>query len=80
MANFSKEMADADGEMLVEYGAMDAMEPLPQETVGRELDMEAVIRLQRIYNFLLFHAIILSILDVQWALLYTFILFLGLNY
>ena len=41
MAAFSKEMADADGEMLVEYGAMDAMELLPQETVGRELDMEA---------------------------------------
>ena len=37
---FSKEMADADGEMLAEYGVMDAMEPLPQETVGRELDME----------------------------------------
>ena len=34
-------MADADGKMLAEYGAMDAMEPLPQETVGRELDMEA---------------------------------------
>ena len=33
-------MADVDGEMLAEYGAMDAMEPLPQETVGRELDME----------------------------------------
>ena len=41
VAAFSKEMADADGEMLAEYGAMDAMEPLPQETVGRELDMEA---------------------------------------
>ena len=41
MAAFSKEMADADGEMLAEYGAMDAMEPLPQETVWRELDMEA---------------------------------------
>ena len=41
VAAFSKEMADADGEMLVKYGAMDAMEPLPQETVGRELDMEA---------------------------------------
>ena len=40
MAAFSKEMADTDGEMLAEYGAMDAMEPLPQETVGRELDME----------------------------------------
>ena len=41
MAAFSKEMAGADGQMLAEYGAMDAMEPLPQETVGRELDMEA---------------------------------------
>ena len=40
MAPFSKEMADADGEMLDEYGAMDALEPLPQETIGRELDME----------------------------------------
>ena len=37
---FSKEMADADGEMLAQYGAMDAMEPLPQETIRRELDME----------------------------------------
>uniref|UniRef100_M8ARW1 Uncharacterized protein n=1 Tax=Aegilops tauschii TaxID=37682 RepID=M8ARW1_AEGTA len=26
-------MADADGEMLAEYGAMDAIEPLPQESV-----------------------------------------------
>ena len=41
VAAFSKEMVDADGVMLAEYGAMDAMEPLPQETVGRELDMEA---------------------------------------
>ena len=41
VAAFSKEMADADGKMLTEYGAMDAMEPLSQETVGRELDMEA---------------------------------------
>ena len=40
MAAFSKEMADADGEMIAEYGAMDAMEPLPQETVGRKMDME----------------------------------------
>ena len=40
MAAFSKETADADGEMLVEYGVMDAMELLPQETVGRELNME----------------------------------------
>ena len=41
VAAFSKEMADADGEMLAENGVMDAMEPLPEETVGRELDMEA---------------------------------------
>ena len=34
-------MADADGEMLAKYGVMDAMEPLPQDTVGRELGMEA---------------------------------------
>ena len=40
VAAFSKEMADADGRMLAEYGAMDAMEPLPQSTVGRELEME----------------------------------------
>ena len=40
MVAFSKEMADVDGEMLAEYGAMDAMEPLPQEIVERELDME----------------------------------------
>ena len=33
-------MADAADEMLVEYGAMDAMELLPEETIGRELDME----------------------------------------
>ena len=41
VAAYAKDMADADGEMLAEYGAIDAMEPLPQETVGRELDMEA---------------------------------------
>ena len=29
VAAFSKEMADTDGEMLAEYGAMDSMEPLP---------------------------------------------------
>ena len=40
MEAFSKEMVDADGEMLAEYGAMDAMEPLPQETAVHELDME----------------------------------------
>ena len=41
MAAFSEEMAYADGEMLAEYGVMDAMEPLPQETDGHELHMEA---------------------------------------
>ena len=40
MAAFSKEMADADGEMFAEYGAMDDVEPLPQEIVWCELDME----------------------------------------
>ena len=38
----SKDMVDADGEMLAEYGVMDAMEPLPQESIRRELDMEEV--------------------------------------
>jgi hypothetical protein len=31
-----------------------------------------LIRLQRIYNFLLFHAIIVSILDVYYAIIYHF--------
>ena len=39
-----------------------------------------MIPLQHIYNFLLFHAMLYSVLDVYWALLYTFILFLGLTY
>ena len=39
-----------------------------------------VIRLQRIYNFWLFHAIILSVLDVLYAFICYFILFLGLTY
>ena len=45
VAAFFKEMADADGEMLAEYGAMDAMEPLPQETITRELDMEEAAKI-----------------------------------
>ena len=45
MAAFSKEMADADGEMLAEYSVMDAMEPLPQETVRHEVDMEAAMEI-----------------------------------
>ena len=43
MEAFSKEMVDADGEMLAEYGAIDAMETLPQEIVERELDMEVAV-------------------------------------
>ena len=39
-----------------------------------------LIRLQRIYNLRSIHAIILSVLDVYWALLCTFILFSGLTY
>ena len=41
VAAFCKEMADTDGEMLAEDGAIDAMEPFPQQTIKRELDMEA---------------------------------------
>ena len=41
----------------------------------QELSLGMLIRLQRIYNFLLFHAIILSVLDVYglyYAILYYF--------
>ena len=41
----------------------------------QELSLGLLIRLQRIYNFLLFHAIILSVLDVNgiyFTLLYYF--------
>ena len=44
---FSKEMANTDGEMLAEYGVMDAMEPLPQETVWHELDMEEAAEIDK---------------------------------
>ena len=47
VAAYAKDMAAADGEMLAEYGAIDAMEPLPQETVGRELDMEAAAEIDK---------------------------------
>ena len=30
VAAYAKDMADADGKMLAEYGAIDVMEPLPQ--------------------------------------------------
>ena len=50
------------------------MHPLPsKESLGM------LIRLQRIYNFLLFHAIILSILDVLYAFICYFISFFGTN-
>src|SRR3990170_7406747 len=45
----------------------------------QELSLGMLIRLQRIYNFLLFHAIILSILDTLYAFLCYFISFLGTN-
>ena len=51
-----------------------------EEPRGSRKDGGRMIRLQRIYNFLLFHAIILSVLDVFYALLCYFILFLGLTY
>ena len=47
VAAYSKDMADADGEMLAEYGAMDAMKPLPQETIRRALDMEAAAEINK---------------------------------
>ena len=47
MAAYPIYMADADGEILAEYGAMDAMEPLPQVIVGRELDMEAAAEINK---------------------------------
>ena len=46
MEALSKEMVDADGEMLAEYGVMDAMEPFPQETARRELDREAATEIE----------------------------------
>ena len=46
----------------------------------QELSLGMLIRLQRIYNLWSIHAIILSILDVLWALQCTFILLLGLTY
>jgi hypothetical protein len=48
---------------------------------SRQSNMEntTLIRLQRIYNFLLFHAIIVSILDVLYAIICLYISFLGTN-
>lgn len=39
-----------------------------------------LIHLQRIYNFWLFHAIILSFWDTFWVIIYQFILFWALTY
>ena len=46
----------------------------------QELSLGMLIRLQRIYNFLLFHAIILSFLDVLQSFYNHFISFLVLTY
>ena len=49
-------------------------------TWGRAgIKLGMLIRLQRIYNFLLFHAIILSILDTLYAFLCYFTSFFGTN-
>jgi hypothetical protein len=37
------------------------------------LTLAVLIRLQRIYNFLFFHSIIASILDVFYAIIYHFL-------
>ena len=46
----------------------------------QELSVGMLIRLRRIYNFWLFHAIILSTLDVLYAFICYFIWFLGQTY
>ena len=45
----------------------------------QELSLGMQIRLQRIYNFLLFHAVIISILDVFIIIYRNFISFFGTN-
>src|SRR5215216_5761910 len=45
----------------------------------QELSLGMLIRLQRIYNFLLFHAVILSFLDVLQSFYNNFISFFGTN-
>ena len=45
----------------------------------QELSLGMLIRLQRIYNFWLFHAVILSFLDVLESFYSHFILFFGTN-
>ena len=50
------------------------------QTMVTSMQTWQVIRLQRIYNFLLFHAIIFSVLDILYALICYFILFLELTY
>ena len=51
--------------------------PLEDE---QELSLGMLIRRQHIYNFLLFHAVILSFLDVLQSFYSNFISFLGLTY
>jgi hypothetical protein len=46
----------------------------------QELSLGLLIRLQRIYIFLLFHAVILSILDVLYSYNSNIISFLGQTY
>ena len=46
----------------------------------QELSLGMLIRLQRIYNFLLFHAVILSILDVLQSFIVILYHFLVLTY
>ena len=45
----------------------------------QELSLGMLIRLQRIYNFLLFHAVIISILDVFMIIYSNYISFLETN-
>ena len=45
----------------------------------QELSLGMLIRLQLIYNFLLFHAVILSFLDVLQSFCSNFISFFGTN-
>ena len=61
----------------VERNAVNSSAARASDNASRARD---VIRLQCIYNFLLFHAIILSVLDVLYAFICYFILFLGLTY
>ena len=45
----------------------------------QELSLGMLLRLQHVYNFLLFHAVILSFLDVLQSFYSNFISFFGTN-